>query len=151
MPEFNFKKNGAASKTATATTTQSNDKKTPTPTKANFTRNSGKYATLPTKRSTEPVKYVALCSNVKLWGNTNHYYPISIVYKGLMKWPYSKAAQWSIRHGPREIGRAGLGCGQIGKNSPFWILEDPCSVFFKIAYLFWSESIDTRFPRSMRK
>jgi len=65
MPEFNFKKNGAASKTATSATTQSNEKKAVTPTKSNFTRNSGKYATLPTKRSTEPVKYVVpLCFRI---------------------------------------------------------------------------------------
>ena len=57
MPEFNFKKNGVTKpaadkddkdKKATTTTTSS-------PTKSSFSRNVGKYATMPTKRSCEPI------------------------------------------------------------------------------------------------
>lgn len=54
MPEFNFKRNGATSKTS-ATSDSKVDKKA-SPTKSNFSRNSGKYATMPTKRSSEPIR-----------------------------------------------------------------------------------------------
>lgn len=57
MPEFNFKKNTTGASKAT----EKDDKKSnsssslASPTKSNFSRNSGKYATMPTKRSCDPV------------------------------------------------------------------------------------------------
>ena len=57
MPEFNFKKNGV---TKPAADKDDKDKKATTttaasPTKSSFSRNVGKYATMPTKRSCEPI------------------------------------------------------------------------------------------------
>lgn len=58
MPEFNFKKNGM---TKAAPEKDDKDKKatssstSTSPTKSNFSRNVGKYATMPTKRSCEPI------------------------------------------------------------------------------------------------
>jgi hypothetical protein len=56
MPDFNFKKNGA---TKTAEKDDKGKKSTSasetSPTKSNFSRNVGKYATMPTRRSCEPI------------------------------------------------------------------------------------------------